>query len=86
MQSVFETIQAAAVCREYREALEDGNLALADRIRRINPDVFNRVLVEVSGGMAQVSADPGIRVLIVDYDNEPEAEVPAEFLGLADAG
>lgn len=38
-----------------------------------------RVLVEVSGGVASVSADNGVRVHLVDYDNKPDAEIPAEF-------
>lgn len=40
MQSAFESIQNAAVRREYREALADGNHALAEKIRLANPDLF----------------------------------------------
>ena len=39
-----------------------------------------RVLVTVKGGVATVYAIPGTAdVLVVDYDNEPDAEVPHRF-------
>lgn len=44
------------------------------------------VLVEVSGGVASVSADSGVDVLIVDYDDTPDAQVPAAFMGLGFVG
>lgn len=41
-----------------------------------------RVLVEVSGGCAEIFADPGVRVCLIDYDNAPDAEIPEGFRGL----
>lgn len=42
-----------------------------------------RVLVEVHGGCADVHADPGVRVCLIDYDNDPDAVIPVAFHGLA---
>ncbi len=41
-----------------------------------------RVLVEVSGGVAWTTQTPDVEVLVIDYDNEPDAVVPEEFKGL----
>ena len=49
MQSAFKFIQSAAVLREYREALADGNHTLAEKIRLANPDLFPPE-EEVKGG------------------------------------
>ena len=72
-----------ATYQEYNEAVRDGNVFLARRIRDANPDLFPRVLVEVRGGVAYVTADPGVHFTVVDYDNEPGAKVPAQFQGLS---
>lgn len=39
----------------------------------------SRVLVIVRGGVAEVYADPETDVCLVDYDNEPDAEIPKEY-------
>ncbi len=46
---------------------------------RHNAGGTKRVLVEVRGGVAYIAADPGIEVCLVDYDNDPDAEIPEEF-------
>ena len=84
MQPAFESIQSAAVRREHQEAVADGNVALAQRIRTANPDLFDtaRVLVEIRGGVAYVAAHGNVKVSIVDYDNFPEATIPVAFRDL----
>lgn len=39
----------------------------------------SRVLVIVRGGVAEVYAEPGTDVCLVDYDNEPDAQIPKEY-------
>ncbi|MBA2410488.1 MAG: hypothetical protein H0V62_12260 [Gammaproteobacteria bacterium] len=39
----------------------------------------SKVLVIVRGDVAEVYAEPGTDVCLVDYDNEPEAEIPKEY-------
>ena len=74
--------QRRAVMSEYEEAVSGRHWLLAGRIRSANPDLFPRVLVEVRGGIAYVSADPGVHCEIVDYDNEPSATVSRHFADL----
>lgn len=37
-----------------------------------------RVLVEVKGGIACISASPGVAVFFVDYDDDPTYEIPEQ--------
>jgi hypothetical protein len=46
-------------------------------------DPAPRVLVTVRSGVAYVEADPDVRVCHLDYDDEPDAPVPADFADLA---
>ena len=80
-----KSINDRATIREYEEALEAGNAALAKRIREANPDLFpfQRALIQVSGGVAYVTVDPGVKYVVVDYDNDPDTVVPVEFADLA---
>ena len=39
----------------------------------------NRVLIEVRGGVARLQHDDEVNVYLVDYDDEPDAEVPNDF-------
>lgn len=41
-----------------------------------------RVLVQVSGGVADVNDVGPVRVCVIDYDNDPDAKIPKEFRGL----
>ena len=46
-----------------------------------------RVLVLVRGGVADVYADEGVEVCLIDYDNEgespePDTTIPADFASL----
>jgi len=43
---------------------------------------MKRVLVTVCGGVAEVSADEGVEVCMIDYDNEPDAVTPLAFVHL----
>lgn len=50
----------------------------------LNPPKPSKVLVQVRGGVAEVSADDGVEVLVLDYDNgsnldDPNDGVPEEF-------
>ena len=45
----------------------------------VQPEPPKRVLVWVRGGVADGVWEPGVEVLLVDYDNEPDAEIPDEF-------
>lgn len=46
---------------------------------------FHRALVIVRGGVAEVYADSGVDVHMLDYDNEPEGEIPLDFIDLISA-
>ena len=84
---MFSNVKARndrATYREHNEAVQAGALTLAKRIRDANPDLFPRVLVEVRGGVAYVTADGGVHFVVVDYDNEPDAIVPEKFQGLSE--
>jgi len=41
-----------------------------------------RVLVTVLGGVPYIQATGGVDVLIVDFDNEPDAIIPSEYKSL----
>lgn len=42
-----------------------------------------RVLIEISRGLADYSTAGNVEVCLIDYDNEPDAEVPEEFQGFS---
>jgi hypothetical protein len=42
-----------------------------------------RVLITVEGGCADYCSAGHVEVLLIDYDNEPDAEIPEEFQGLS---
>lgn len=44
-----------------------------------------RVLVTVQGGVADAIGDDGVLIEIVDYDNEPDAQISEDFLYLAES-
>lgn len=44
--------------------------------------ILSRALVIVRGGVAEVYADPTVNVHLVDYDNEPDEEIPADYIDL----
>ncbi len=41
-----------------------------------------RVLITVRGGVADYLTDGNVKVALIDYDNEPNAEIPEEFSDL----
>ena len=41
-----------------------------------------RVVIIVRGGVAEYCNDEGVDVLLMDYDNQPDAVVPAQFQDL----
>lgn len=41
-----------------------------------------RVIVFVRGGVAEVCADNTAEVIVIDYDNEPNAKIPSRFSDL----
>ena len=41
-----------------------------------------RVLITVRGGVAEYAADRDVNVCLVDWDNEPNKEVPSDFADL----
>ena len=43
-----------------------------------------RVLITVSGGVAEHVSDGNVDVELIDYDNEPKAVIPALFAGMVD--
>lgn len=43
-----------------------------------------RVLIQVYGGVADYICDEGVDVELIDYDNEPDAEIPERFRDLQD--
>jgi hypothetical protein len=47
---------------------------------------MKRVLVQVRGGVADVTADDGVLIEVVDYDNEPDAEIADDFAYLVYKG
>lgn len=63
----------------------------AEDLRQLRKHAHNeeldppRVLVKVSGGVADVSATPDVLVCHVDYDDDEDATVPEEFQNLGDA-
>lgn len=63
-----------------RDRLAAPTEAVLEKIRGKEP----RVLIEVRGGVGWHNQDPGVRVELIDYDNEPEAEVSQEFEDLKD--
>jgi len=47
------------------------------------PAAQPKVLVEIEGGVARVSANPAqVRVAYVDYDNDPDAVPPRDYVTL----
>jgi hypothetical protein len=47
------------------------------------PDNPAKVLVEVRGGCVEYSSSGNVDVHVIDYDNEPDAEIPEEFMGMS---
>jgi len=43
---------------------------------------MRRVLVTMCGGVAEVFADEGVEVCVIDYDNDPDAVTPLAFAHL----
>ena len=41
-----------------------------------------RVLITVRGGVADYVTDGNVKVALIDYDNDPDAEIPGEFSDL----
>lgn len=89
-RSLLERISdAAAVCNErQRQLLLDSFNELQRLYRLVDNKVVPRVLVTVSGGVADYVADPGVDVEVFDHDNyhaDPKntASVPAHFRDLA---
>ena len=46
-------------------------------------NMLKKVLIIVRGGVADYSADDGVLVELIDYDNDPDAEIPEDFKHLA---
>jgi hypothetical protein len=44
-----------------------------------------RVVIIVRGGVAEYLKDEGVDVCLVDYDNEPDGELPAKYQDLLSA-
>ena len=42
----------------------------------------NRVLVQLSGDAISIQVDDGVNVCLLNYNDEPNAEVPLEFADL----
>jgi hypothetical protein len=45
---------------------------------------LKRVLVTVRGGVVDLTADRGVQVVVLDYDENPEALAPNDFSDLAE--
>ena len=62
---------------------------LCERLNTVDDHEAKRVLVSVSGGVADIACDPGVEVAVFDHDafaSDPEATagVPSSFKGLAE--
>ena len=45
-------------------------------------DVSRRVLITVSGGVADYASDDDVAVCLIDFDNEPNKQIPTDFADL----
>lgn len=49
-----------------------------------NHDDRPQILITISGGVADVFADPNIHWEIIDYDDNPDAKIPDDFIALVE--
>ncbi len=58
-----------------------GDYRMVDDIE-CEKEAQHRVLIIVSGGVAEYAADDNVAICLIDFDNEPNKEVPACFTDL----
>jgi len=82
--TVIDEGEAAALDSAEGEILDAITLLEGGTVEGVNgPKNPAKVLVEVNGGCVEYSSYGNVDVLVIDYDAEPDAEIPEEFQGLS---